>query len=113
MLQKLRRAMRRPQREALRDMVEVDETFVGNQEGLRGGRELGERALVVGAVEVRGRRSGRIRLEVVRDSSAASLSGFVKRNVEQGTMVTLAADPEGLKGQSASFCPATVSASCG
>jgi len=87
MLQKLRRAMRRPDREALRDEVEVDETFIGHQEGLRGGRELGERALVVGAVEVRGRGSGRIRLEVVRDSSATSLSGFVKRNVELGTVV--------------------------
>jgi hypothetical protein len=84
MLQKLRRAMRRPQREALRDKVEVDETFIGNQEGLRGGREIGDRALVVGAVEVRGRASGRVRLELVPNSSAASLSGFVKRNVERG-----------------------------
>ena len=87
MLHKLRRAMRRPQRETLRDQVEVDETFVGNQEGLRGGRQLGERALVVAALEVRGRGSGRIRLEVVRNSSAASLSGFVKRNVEPGATV--------------------------
>lgn len=87
MLQKLRRAMRRPQREALREKVEVDETFIGNQEGLRGGREIGDRALVVGGVEVRGRAYGRIRLEVVPDSSAASLSGFVKRNVERGTVV--------------------------
>ena len=87
MLQKLRRAMRRPQREALGEKVEVDETFIGNQEGLRGGREVGDRALVVGAVEVRGRVSGRIRLEVVRNSSAASLSGFVRRNVEPGTTV--------------------------
>jgi len=87
MLQKLRRAMRRPQREALRDKVEVDETFIGNQEGLRGGRQIGDRALVVGAVEVRGRVSGRIRLEVVPDPSAASLSGFVRRNVERGTTV--------------------------
>jgi transposase-like protein len=87
MLQKLRRAMRRPQREGLRDKVEVDETFIGNQEGLRGGREIGDRALVVGAVEVRGKGSGRVRLELVRNSSAASLSGFVKRNVERGTIV--------------------------
>lgn len=87
MLQKLRRAMRRPQREALLDKVEVDETFIGNQEGLRGGREIGDRALVVGAVELRGRAYGRIRLEVVADSSAASLSGFVRRNVERGTIV--------------------------
>jgi transposase-like protein len=87
MLQKLRRAMRRPQRDALREKVEVDETFIGNQEGLRGGREIGERALVVGAVELRGKAYGRIRLEVVPDSSAASLSGFVRRNVERGTTV--------------------------
>lgn len=87
MLQKLRRAMRRPQRETLRDKVEVDETFIGNQEGLKGGRELGDRALVAGAVEVRGRASGRVRLHVVPDSSAVSLSSFVKRNVEPGTIV--------------------------
>ena len=87
MLHKLRRGMRRPHREALREKVEVDETFIGNQEGLRGGRELGDRALVVGAVEVRGRASGRVRLQVVPDSSAAALSGFVKQNVEPRTIV--------------------------
>lgn len=87
MLQKLRRAMRRPHREALREKVEVDETFIGNQQGLRGGREIGDRVLVAGAVEVRGRAYGRIRLEVVPDSSATSLSGFVRRNVERGTTV--------------------------
>ncbi len=86
-LHKLRRAMQRPQREPLRARVEVDETYVGNQEGLRGGRELGERALVVGGVEVRGRASGRVRLKVVPDASASSLTGFVKANVEPGTTV--------------------------
>lgn len=87
MLHKLRRAMLRPQREPLRGKVEVDETYIGNQEGLRGGRELGDRALVVGAVEVRGRASGRVRLQVVPDASGPSLTGFVKANVEPGTTV--------------------------
>ena len=87
MLHKLRRAMLRPQREPLRDKVEVDETYIGNQEGLRGGRELGDRALVVVAVEVRGRASGRVRLQVVPDASGASLTGFVQANVEPGTTV--------------------------
>jgi transposase-like protein len=87
MLHKLRRAMLRPGREALRDKVEVDETYVGNPEGLRGGRELGDRALVVGAVEVRGRATGRVRLQVVPDASAPSLTGFVRTNVERGTTV--------------------------
>ena len=87
LLQKLRRAMRRPGRERLRDTVEVDETYIGNQEGLRGGRELGDRVLVVGAVEVRGRASGRVRLQVVPDASGPSLTGFVHTNVEPDTTV--------------------------
>ena len=87
LLQKLRRAMRRPGRERLRGTVEVDETYIGNQEGLRGGRQLGDRALVVGAVEVRGRTSGRVRLQVVPDASGSSLTGFVHTNVELGTIV--------------------------
>ncbi len=87
LLQKLRRAMRRPGRERLRDTVEVDETYIGNQEGLRGGRELSDRALVVGAVEVRGRASGRVRLQVVPDASGPSLTGFVHTNVEPDTTV--------------------------
>ena len=87
MLQKLRRAMRRPGRERLRDQVEVDETYLGRQEGLRGGRQLGDRALVVGAVEVRGRASGRVRLQVVPDASSLSLISFVRANVEPGAIV--------------------------
>ena len=74
-------------RERLRGTVEVDETYICNQEGLRGGRELGDRALVVGAVEVRGRASGRVRLQVVSDASGSSLTGFVQTNVELGTIV--------------------------
>src|SRR5216683_4945210 len=54
-LHKLRGAMVRPGREPLQDKVEVDETYIGGPEaGLRGGRELVEKALVAGAVEVRG-----------------------------------------------------------
>ena len=88
MLQKLRRAMVRPDREKLRDKVEVDETYLGGPEaGLRGGRELREKALVVGAVEVRGTASGRVRLHVVPDASGPSLTGFVKAHVEPGTIV--------------------------
>lgn len=88
MLHKLRRAMVRPDRERLHDKVEVDETYVGGPEaGLRGGRELRDKTLVVGAVEVRGKASGRVRLQVVSDASGPSLSGFVKANVEPGAIV--------------------------
>jgi transposase-like protein len=88
MLQKLRRAMVRPDRTPLREKVEVDETYVGAPEvGLRGGRELRNKALVVAAVEVRGKGSGRVRLQVVPDASGPTLTGFVQANVAPGTIV--------------------------
>jgi transposase-like protein len=87
MLQKLRRAMLRPERDRLSGTVEVDETYVGGvEEGRRGGRQRdGNKAIVVGAVEVRGRGSGRIRLAVVEDGSAASLGRFVAASVQPGS----------------------------
>jgi hypothetical protein len=88
MLHKLRRAMVRPDRERLKDKVEVDETYIGGPEaGLKGGRQLVDKALVIAAVEVRGRASGRVRLQVVPDASAPSLTGFVAGNVEARAIV--------------------------
>ena len=58
------------------------------EEGRRGGRQRdSNKAIVVGAVEVRGRGSGRIRLAVVEDLSAASLVPFVETSVEPGSTV--------------------------
>jgi transposase-like protein len=87
MLQRLRRAMVRPERDRLSGTVEVDETYVGGvEEGRRGGRQRdSSKSIVVGAVEVRGRGSGRIRLAVVEDLSAASLVPFVEAAVAPGS----------------------------
>lgn len=88
MLHKLRRAMVRPDRTPLQEKVEVDETYVGGPEvGLRGGRELRNKALVVAAVEVRGRAAGRVRLHVIPDASGQTLTGFVRANVASGAIV--------------------------
>lgn len=89
MLQKLRRAMLRPERDRLTGIVEVDEAYVGGIEpGRRGGRQRdSNKSIVVGAVEVRGRGSGRIRLGVVADLSAAALVPFVAASVEPGSTV--------------------------
>lgn len=88
MLHKLRRAMVNPERELLTGPVEVDECFVGgNAEGLRGGREHGVKALVVVAVEVRGAGSGRVRLQVIDNASAATLCGFVTASVRPAAVV--------------------------
>ena len=90
MLQKLRRAMLRPERDRIAGTVEVDETYVGGvEEGRRGGRRRDStKSIVVGAVEVRdGGGSGRIRLAVVEDLSAAALTAFVAAAVEPGNTV--------------------------
>lgn len=61
LLHKLRRAMVAPEREKLRGVVEMDETWVGGlQTGLRGSRQLKGRkaALVIVAVERRGTARG-------------------------------------------------------
>jgi transposase-like protein len=88
LLHKLRRAMVNPEREPLKERVEVDETYLGGHEaGLRGGRQLVDKALIVGAVEVRGKVAGRVRLHVIPDASARSLTGFVKRAIAPGTLI--------------------------
>jgi transposase-like protein len=88
MLHKLRRAMVNPERQPLSGAVEVDECFVGGHEqGLRGGRARGEKALVVVGVEIRGAGSGRVRMQVIGDASAATLRPFVQATVSPGATV--------------------------
>jgi hypothetical protein len=84
MLHKLRRAMVNAAREPLHGEVEVDDTWIGaEQAGLRGSRQLKDRkaALVLAAVEKRGKGSGRIRMEVIHDFSGATMNDFIIRNV--------------------------------
>lgn len=88
MLQKLRRAMVAPEREPLAGEIEVDEGFIGGRDsGLRGGRQRDGKALVGVAVEVRGRGSGRLRLQVLPDASGVSLGAFVNSSVAPGATV--------------------------
>lgn len=86
-LHKLRRAMVRPGRDALRGTVEVDETLVGGEEPGSGGRHIGKKALVIIAVELDERRLGRVRLRRVADSSRPPLVGFVQEAVTPGSTV--------------------------
>lgn len=96
-LHKLRAGMVRQDRDRIggnlsrNDHVEIDETYIGGD----------HKTLVVAAVEVRqrpakrgdkpmrrgGRYAGRLRLEIVPDRSAASLTGFVEAAVAPGAMV--------------------------
>ncbi len=88
MLHKLRRAMVNPEREPLTGEIEVDECFVGGPEaGLRGGRQHGRKALVVVAVEIQGAGSGRVRMAVIDDATACTLTGFVTAAIAAGSTV--------------------------
>ena len=90
MLHKLRRAMVNVTREPLRGEVEVDETWVGGEQaGLRGSRQLKGRraALVLVAVEKRGRASGRVRMKVISDFKAKTIIPFLHQNVSPGSTI--------------------------
>jgi transposase-like protein len=90
MLHKLRQAMVNVAREPLRGEVEVDESWVGGtQAGLRGSRQLRGRkaALIVVAVEKRGRATGRARMAVIPDFRGETLVAFLRQNVVPGSLV--------------------------
>jgi hypothetical protein len=87
-LQKLRRAMIAPERELLKREVEIDEFFLGgHEEGLKGGRQRGKKALVGVAIEVRGAGSGRLRLQVLPDASRPMLRDFTIATTARGAIV--------------------------
>ena len=90
MLHKLRRAMVNTGRESLRGEVEVDDTWIGGEQaGLRGSRQLKNRraALVLVAVEKRGRASGRVRMSVIPDFKALTITRFLTQNVAPGSTI--------------------------
>src|SRR5215472_14797672 len=88
MLHKLRRAMVNAAREPLHGEVEIDDTWVGGEQaGLQGSRQLKQRraALVLVAVEKRGRASGRVRMNVIPDFKASTIIPIIARNVAPGS----------------------------
>jgi transposase-like protein/predicted RNA-binding Zn-ribbon protein involved in translation (DUF1610 family) len=92
LLQKLRAAMVAPGRSSLDGLVEVDETSLSFRakdapSGRRPGRSHEGRLLIAGAVEIRGKGPGRVRLAVIDDYSAATLGGFVAATIADGSTV--------------------------
>jgi len=90
MLHKFRRAIVNLTREPRQGEIEVDDTWVGGTHaGLRGSRQLKGRkaALVLVAVEKRGRGTGRAPIQVISDFKSTTLLAFLKRNVAPGSTV--------------------------
>ena len=86
-LQKLRRCTIRKDREKLSGKVEVDEFFIGGQKPGKRGRGSNGKSIVVAAVQRKGRKIGRIRLQLVDDCSSGSLTPFIEQNIEDGSQV--------------------------
>ena len=86
-LQKLRRCTIRKDREKLSGKVEVDEFFIGGQKPGKRGRGSNGKSIVVAAVQRKGRKIGRIRLQLVDDCSSDSLTAFIDQNIEDGSHV--------------------------
>jgi len=90
MLHKLRRAMVNTAREPLHGEVEVDDTWIGGEQArLQGSRQLKDRraALVVVAVEKRGRACGRTRMSIIPDFKSATIRSFLSQNVAPGSTI--------------------------
>ena len=112
-LQKLRRAMVRPNWDRLGGQIEVDETYVGGVEAGGGRRHLGSKALVAIAAQIDGRGIGRIQLRRIPAASASPLVAFVKHAVEPGSVVITDGGEayEGLKHEGFKHRPRVINAS--
>jgi transposase-like protein len=87
-LHKLRRAMIRPSRDRLSGIVEVDETFIGGEKPGKRGRGAAGKVIVGIAVEDKGDEGiGRIRLGILTDASADSLTTFLEDRVVGGSTI--------------------------
>jgi len=86
-LHKLRQAMVRPGRDALKGTVEVDETYWGTAESGVLGRHTEAKAIMVVAVETPASGLGRVRMRRIPDLTKATLHGFIRETIRPGSTV--------------------------
>jgi len=84
-LHKFRRLMVFPGRNKLSGKIEVDETLVGGKQAGKRGRGAEGKSLVIIAVEIMGKGTGRVRMSLISDASKKSLGKFIKENIEAGS----------------------------
>lgn len=86
-MQKLRRAMVRPERDLLSGVVEVDDVFIGNESRARPGGFRDNCAAMI-AVESRPhRRLGRVRIEIAQIARSSDLINFADRVIAPGSTI--------------------------
>jgi transposase-like protein len=88
-LHKLRALMTFPNRDKLSGKVEIDETYVGGASEGKRGRGSENKSLVIIAIEVLPKGTGRVRLKTIPTAEGKHLFKFIGENVETGaTIVT-------------------------
>jgi transposase-like protein len=86
-LQKLRRAMVRPNRDKLQGILEVDEAFIGGERSGKRGRGSEGKTLVFVAVERAEDGIGRIRLMPIIDASGIVLVSAIKQLITEDSII--------------------------
>ncbi len=86
-LHKFRRLMVLSGRSKLEGTVEVDEVLVGGKTAGKRGRGTEGKSLIAVAVEVKGRKTGRVRLSKIPDASSKSLKSFIEQNIEPSSTI--------------------------
>ncbi len=92
-LHKFRRLMVLSGRSKLQGTIEVDEVFIGGKASGKRGRGAEGKSLIAVAVEVIGRKTGRVRLAKIPDASSKSLKNFIEQNIEQASTIITDAWP--------------------
>jgi transposase-like protein len=77
-----------PGREQLSGIIEVDETSIGGTEsGGKRGRGTGNKAHVVIAVELDGKRLGQVRMRVIKEAAGETLRAFIRENMSKDSKI--------------------------
>jgi transposase-like protein len=96
-LHKLRSCTVRHNREKLSGNIEADEFYLGGKATGKRGRGAQGKFAVAAAVERKGKKLGRIRLQVIEDCSGSELESFIQANVTAGSRIST----DGWKGYNA------------
>lgn len=86
-LHKFRRLMVMPERTKLSGRVEIDETLVGGKKSGKRGRGAEGKILVIIAIELIGKKMGRVRMATIESADRHHINQFIKDNVELGSTV--------------------------
>lgn len=86
-LHKFRRLMVMPERTKLSGKVEIDETLVGGKKSGKRGRGAEGKILVIIAIELVGKKMGRVRMETIESADRVEINQFVKSNIVVGSTI--------------------------